>query len=414
MRSLSRAVRREVQRRSRILGLVPLTCAMLPTPFGQALTSLSGILTDPSGAVIPGAAVILESIEKGTGRQTAADQSGRYLFVQVQPDTYRPTAQAPSLKGVVINDVQLLVNTPATINIAFEKIGTAAESVAVSAIAAQVNITDATVGNVIASAASTHLPFYAREAVQLLSLQPGVTSGGQVNVGLGLSRSSGAERPPFYTDKQDLLYYLDRRVRRYPVGTKGDWEKRRRHIVANMELVMGPLPRINHKLPLRIEVLKEVRTEDYTWRRITYASERGDRVYAYLYFPNGLKRDRRTPAIVSLHSTTYPLYIPRSEPTAVSKPNDTGDTQYAQELAERGYVVIAPDYLFLSPEYKTNPYVLGYVSGTLKGIVNHIRALEVLASLPEVDPSASAPLAFHSAVTTLCSWPCSSRASAPS
>ncbi len=170
------------------------------------------------------------------------------------------------------------------------------------------------------------------------------------------------------------------------MGTKGDWEKRRRHIAANMELVMGPLPRINHKLPLRIEVLKEARTEKYAWRRITYESERGDRAYAYLYVPNGLKRDRRTPAIVSLHGTSYRRYIPRSEPTAASEPNDTGDTQYAQELAERGYVVIAPDYALLSPDYKTDPYAMGYVSGTMKGIVNHIRALDVLVSLPEVDP----------------------------
>ncbi len=206
---------------------------------------------------------------------------------------------------------------------------------------------------------------------------------------LGLLPVAEAEKPPFYPDKHDLLYYLDRHMERRPVRTKGDWNKRRRHILANMQLVMGPLPRINHKLPVKVEVLREVRTEKYTWRRITYVSELGDRVPAYLYIPHGSEPCRCTAAIVSLHGTTYPRYIPGGELALAhgKRPADPREGQYAQELAERGFVVIAPDYLFLSPDYKTDPYAVGYVSATMKGIVNHIRAVDVLASLPEVDPN---------------------------
>jgi dienelactone hydrolase len=205
-------------------------------------------------------------------------------------------------------------------------------------------------------------------------------------IGLGVSGFAGAEKAPFYSDKQDLLYYLDGHGERHAIRTTGEWKKRRRDIVTNMELVMGPLPRIDHKLPLRIEVLREGHTEKYTWQRITYQAEPGDRGYAYLYIPNGLKPDHRAPAIVSLHGTTYPHYIPQSEPTATHVSNDTGDAQYAEELAERGYVVIAPDYLFLGSEYKTDPYAMGYASGTMNGVVNHIRSVDVLVSRPEVDP----------------------------
>ena len=188
---------------------------------------------------------------------------------------------------------------------------------------------------------------------------------------------AGVTTPPFYADKQDLLYYLDGRGQRHEVRSKSDWNKRRRHILANMEQVMGPLPHIDHKLPVALEVLREVRTPRYTWKRITYAAERGDRVPAYLYIPNDLAAGRRVPGIVSLHGTTYRRYVPTDE--------TPGDTHYAAELAARGYVVIAPDYVFLSPDYRTDPYELGYVSGTMKGIVNHIRAVDVLTSLPEVD-----------------------------
>jgi len=189
---------------------------------------------------------------------------------------------------------------------------------------------------------------------------------------------------PFYADKSDLLYYLDASAACHPVRSRRDWNRRRSDVLANMQLVMGPLPAIDHHLRPAIEVLKEVCTERYTWRRITYAAESGDRAYAYLYIPHGLSRNHRAPGIISLHGTTYSHYIPQTEVTPAPKP-DTGDAQYAQELADRGYVVIAPDYVYLGPDYRTDPYALGYMSGTMKGIVNHIRAVDVLTSMAEVD-----------------------------
>jgi dienelactone hydrolase len=206
-----------------------------------------------------------------------------------------------------------------------------------------------------------------------------------VAIVLGASAAGAAADPPFYEDKQDLLYYLDGRGERRPVRSKSDWARRRRHIIANMELVMGALPRIDHKLPLAVEVLKEASTPKYAWRRITYVAERGDRVPAYVYIPHGLAPNRRTPAVVSLHGTSYRRYVPHGE-AALGPGDQSGDAQYAQELAERGFVVIAPDYVLLTPDYKTDPYALGYVSGTMKAIVNHIRAVDVLASMREVDP----------------------------
>lgn len=198
----------------------------------------------------------------------------------------------------------------------------------------------------------------------------------------GIIGSALRAAPPFYSDKQDLLYFLDAKGTRHPVQSPGDWEKRRRDVLANMQEVMGPMPTIDHQLPVAVEVIKEQKTAKYTWRRITYVVERGDRAYAYVYIPHGLTGGKRAPAMVSLHGTTYRNYVPLSETPPREK---IGDGQYAQELAERGYVVIAPDYLFLGPDYKTDPVSLGYVSGTMKGIVNHIRAVDVLASMPEVD-----------------------------
>ncbi|MGH9854002.1 MAG: alpha/beta hydrolase family protein, partial [Blastocatellia bacterium] len=109
-----------------------------------------------------------------------------------------------------------------------------------------------------------------------------------------------------------------------------------------------------------------------------YLAEADDYVPAYLLTPKGLKR--RVPAMLCLHQT---VRISKDEPAGLGgNPN----LHYAKELAERGYVCIAPDYPYLG-ENSFDPYKHGYISCTMKGIRNHIRAVDVLQSLPEVDPN---------------------------
>jgi hypothetical protein len=57
----------------------------------------------------------------------------------------------------------------------------------------------------------------------------------------------------------------------------------------------------------------------------------------------------------------------------------------AKHLAERGYVTLSPDYPNFG-EYQIDVYKAGYASATMKGIWNHMRAVDLLQSLPEVDP----------------------------
>ncbi|MCC7339231.1 MAG: alpha/beta fold hydrolase [Pirellulaceae bacterium] len=62
---------------------------------------------------------------------------------------------------------------------------------------------------------------------------------------------------------------------------------------------------------------------------------------------------------------------------------------YGHALAERGYVVIAPDYWYYGKYHggDYNPYQRGYASATMKGIWNHMLAIDLLETLPEVDAS---------------------------
>jgi hypothetical protein len=145
--------------------------------FGQT-TSLTGTVSDPSGAVVPSATIAIVNSQTGAERQTTSDNQGRYTMQQLTPGTYKLTAKAPGFADVVINNVELLVNQPATLPILFEKVGTTSTTVTVEATATQVNTTDASLGNAINTQAIIEMPMYARNVAGLLAFQPGVTSFG--------------------------------------------------------------------------------------------------------------------------------------------------------------------------------------------------------------------------------------------
>ncbi|MBL8215013.1 MAG: alpha/beta fold hydrolase [Bryobacterales bacterium] len=188
--------------------------------------------------------------------------------------------------------------------------------------------------------------------------------------------SAQSNTPPAYPDKHDLLYYLDAAGVRQPVTDRKSWELRRTSILDRMQQVMGPLP--YQPLPPRFEVLDEAKESTYLRRKIRYISEGEDWVPAWLLLPGNAKK---APAVLCLHQTTR---IGKDEPAGLGgKPN----LFYARELAERGFVTLAPDYPNFG-EYKFDPYANGYASATMKGILNHMRAVDVLQSLRFVDPKA--------------------------
>jgi dienelactone hydrolase len=177
---------------------------------------------------------------------------------------------------------------------------------------------------------------------------------------------------PSYTDHQDLLYYLTELGERRSVRSRSDFEIRRRHILASMQQVMGPMPARMPGKP-RIESGPETDEGAYLRRHVRFESEPGDTVPAWLLLP---KKPNRA-AVLCLHQTTK---IGKDEPAGLGgKPN----LHYAKELAQRGFVTLAPDYPNFG-EYSFDPYAKGYASATMKGIVNHMRAVDVLAGLAQV------------------------------
>jgi dienelactone hydrolase len=192
-------------------------------------------------------------------------------------------------------------------------------------------------------------------------------------LGLCLQQPSGQQ--PIHTDKQNLLTYHDAARVAHPVKTIADWEIRRAQIIRNMQLVMGPLPTpSNAPLDVKIESTAELAT--LRREKITFLGADGDRVPAYLFIPK-LAQGVKVPGILCLHETTE---VGMGSPAGLGgRPN----LHYALELAERGFVTLAPDYPNFG-DYHFDPYAHGYASATMKGISNHRRAVDLLQSLPEV------------------------------
>jgi dienelactone hydrolase len=188
------------------------------------------------------------------------------------------------------------------------------------------------------------------------------------------------EEPPAYRERLDLSYYLDARGNRHPIRTLADWSIRRAQILRQMQLVMGPLPSPAHPVPLDVQTLESVSLGPIVRRKINYRTDSPDRrVSAYLFLP--AEKTATRPAVLCLHQTTQ---VGKQEPAGVAgKP----ELHYALELAQRGYVTLAPDYpSFGEYSYAFDPKE-GYASGTMKAIYDNMRAIDLLQSLPEVDAS---------------------------
>ena len=192
---------------------------------------------------------------------------------------------------------------------------------------------------------------------------------------LSLLWTAGAAQAPPYGEHGDLLYFHDEAGGVKPIRTADDWAVRRTHILAHAEAVMGPMPERSSSAP-KVKVLEERKFPGFTRRTITYEALEGDPVPAFLLLPDA---PGRRPAVLALHPTG------ELGKRIVMGEGPLPNRNYAEELAKRGYVVLAPDYPTMG-DPQADAYELGYASATMKAIYNHSRGVDLLASLDQVDP----------------------------
>jgi hypothetical protein len=166
---------------------------MAPPTFAQSATSgaVIGTVNDQTGAVIPKADVQLTNVETNATQSQSTNGVGTYAFPNVAPGNYKITVKLAGFRTASISDVIVEVNKSVTVPIKLD-VGSDKEVVEVTATAtAQLQTTDAQVGNSLSTTQLLRLPTLQRNVTELMALQPGVVTQTGNNANLSM-RVTGA------------------------------------------------------------------------------------------------------------------------------------------------------------------------------------------------------------------------------
>ena len=139
---------------------------------------LSGTVTDPTGSLIPGAAVNVTNTETGTTYQAITGANGAFNVPSLGTGTYSVTATAKGFKQATISNIKMDAGVPANVQVRME-VGSQTETVTVEATAAVLQTQTATVNTTITGRQIVELPLVSREALDLALTLPGVTTPGR-------------------------------------------------------------------------------------------------------------------------------------------------------------------------------------------------------------------------------------------
>src|SRR3989475_6821314 len=152
--------------------------------------TLSGTVTDTSGAVIPGVMVSIKNRGTGVVRNVSSDEAGLYSAQNLLAGSYDVTASAAGFSTVTQSNITLTVGAQQQLNISM-KVGETAQVVEVTAAAPLVQVTSSAISGVVESTTVRELPLNGRDWASLATLAPGVTG---LNGEVQLPFESGALR----------------------------------------------------------------------------------------------------------------------------------------------------------------------------------------------------------------------------
>src|SRR5579863_1938509 len=171
----------------------------VPSDAQVSTASVNGVVRDPQGAVIPGATIVLHSMETSVEHSSVSNNAGEYVILNLTPGRYTIQASAKGFNPEKTQEFVLAVDQIATFDFSL-KVGSETQVVAVEASEVQLNVTSANLGTVIETKQVNDLPLDGRNFTALLSLTPGVVpimvgqnAGMQSNGGFGAAVAIGSD-----------------------------------------------------------------------------------------------------------------------------------------------------------------------------------------------------------------------------
>jgi hypothetical protein len=174
--------------------------------------TISGTVTDTTGAVLPGVTVTLTNIEKGISRMVITDEGGRYRAAELALGGFQITAELPAFQSVTRSGITLTVGREAVVDFSLQ-VGALSDKIEVTGEAPLVQTANATVASLVDERAMRELPLNGRSFADLTAIQPGVTSNLEVAAAGGQAVYTGggaaARRSIGGTKPQQSTFLLD-------------------------------------------------------------------------------------------------------------------------------------------------------------------------------------------------------------
>ncbi|MGA7156175.1 MAG: TonB-dependent receptor [Acidobacteriaceae bacterium] len=178
-----------------LLAIMTICSPLVKAQIATTTATLSGVVTDPSGALVHQASVTLTSPETGITRTFVSDAAGRYAFSQLPPGTYNLTLRAKGFEVYQQNGITLNAADSATQNVSLT-VGAESQSVTVTADASNLNTDNSNVATNIDAKEIVELPLNTRNVYGLTTLNSSVnnTSEGQMLLGGGSNSTDNADQ----------------------------------------------------------------------------------------------------------------------------------------------------------------------------------------------------------------------------
>jgi len=141
--------------------------------WAQGTVTIFGTITDSTGAVVPGARVVVRNVQTGLERETRTNEAGGYVVSQLPVGVYTVTAEAAGFKSGVQENIRVQVDENRRVDFRLE-VGAVTESITVEAAIAQVETREGTLKEVVDAERIVELPLNGRNAIELQYLVAGV------------------------------------------------------------------------------------------------------------------------------------------------------------------------------------------------------------------------------------------------
>ena len=176
------------------VALVGLTSSLALAQGSNAKATITGVVQDSTGGVVPGATVVVKNVATGVTNETVSNSTGNFAVPALDIGTYEATVSLGGFKTFKVDKIVLTPGGTANVTAKLE-VGQAEETITVVAHSELVDTTSTTVSSTISSDQIQNLPVVTKSAMQIVTLLPGINSPGGTHVqrnstALGLPQSA--------------------------------------------------------------------------------------------------------------------------------------------------------------------------------------------------------------------------------